>query len=72
MNTVNFSELIDLPIQVRIRLVSVLWDSIAEHPENIELTPAERQVLDQRMEAYLKNPTEGAPWSEVKKQLLSR
>ena len=72
MSTVNFSELMELPVQERIRLVSALWDSIAEHPESIELTVAERRELDRRMEAYLKNPSTGTPWPEVKAKLLSR
>jgi putative addiction module component (TIGR02574 family) len=72
MTAVNFSELMDLPVQERIRLVSALWDSIVEHPECVELTEAERQELDRRMDAYLKNPTEGTPWPEVKKKLLAR
>ncbi len=72
MNNINFSELAELPVQERIRLVEALWDTIAEHPESIELTPAERRELDRRMDAYLKNPSEGAPWSEVKSKLLAR
>ena len=72
MSNVNFSELVELPVQERIRLVSALWDSIAKHPECIVLTVAERRELDRRMEAYLKNPTEGTPWPEVKAKLLAR
>lgn len=72
MSGINFSELAELPIQERIRLVEALWDTIAEHPESIELTPAERRELDRRMEAYLKNPSEGTPWPEVKSKLLAR
>lgn len=72
MSNINFSELAELPIQERIRLVEALWDTIAEHPESIELTPAERRELDRRMEAYLKNPSEGTPWPEVKSKLLAR
>ncbi|MGH8119847.1 MAG: addiction module protein [Gammaproteobacteria bacterium] len=62
----------ELPVQERIRLVSALWDSIAEHPESIELTVAERRELDRRMEAYLKTPTAGTPWPEVKAKLFAR
>lgn len=72
MNNINFSELAELPVQERIRLVEALWDTITEHPESIKLTPAERRELDRRMEAYLKNPSEGVPWSEVKSKLLAR
>ncbi|MDZ7736641.1 MAG: addiction module protein [Gammaproteobacteria bacterium] len=72
MSSINFSELVELPVQERIRLVEALWDTIAEQPESIELTPAERRELDRRMEAYLKNPSEGTPWPEVKSGLLAR
>ena len=72
MSNINFSELAELPVQERIRLVEALWDTIAEHPESIELSSAERRELDRRMEAYLKNPSEDTPWPEVKSKLLAR
>lgn len=72
MSNINFSELAELPVQERIRLVEALWDTITEHPESIELSPAERRELNRRMEAYLKDPSEGTPWSEVKSKLLAR
>ncbi len=72
MSTVNFSELLDLPVDERLRLASALWDSIVDNPESLELTDSERKILDERMESYMKNPTEGKPWSEVKSELLAR
>jgi putative addiction module component (TIGR02574 family) len=72
MSTINFSELLELPVNERLRLVSALWDSISEHPELLKLTDAERKILDERMEAYMKNPTEGKTWSEIKAELLAR
>ncbi len=72
MKTANYSELLDLPVDERLRLVSTLWDSIAENPESLELTDLEKEILDKRMESYMKNPTEGKSWSEIKSELLSR
>ncbi len=72
MSTVNFSELLDLPVDERLRLASALWDSIVDNPDLLELTDSERKILDERMELYMKNPTEGKPWSEVKSELLAR
>ncbi len=72
MSTVNFSELLELPVDERIRLASALWDSIVDNPEILELTDSERKILDERMESYMKNPTEGKPWSEIKSELLAR
>lgn len=70
MSNINFSELLELPVSERLRLVSALWDSISENPESLELTDSERKILDERMEAYVKNPTEGKSWSEIKSELL--
>ena len=72
MSIINFSELLELPMNERLRLVSALWDSISDNPESLKLTDAERKILDERMEAYMKNPTEGKPWSEIKSELLAR
>jgi putative addiction module component (TIGR02574 family) len=33
------------------------------------LSPAQQQELDQRLENYKKNPTNGSSWEEVKKRL---
>lgn len=70
MSNINFSELLELPVSERLRLVSALWDSISENPESLELTDSERKILDERMEAYVKNPTVGKSWSEIKSKLL--
>jgi putative addiction module component (TIGR02574 family) len=72
MSAINFSELLELPVSERLRLVSALWDSISEDPDSLKLTDSERKLLDERMEAYMKNPTEGRPWSEIKSELFSR
>ena len=72
MSTINFSELLELPVSERLRLVSALWESISENPEALKLTDSERKILDERMEAYMKNPTVGKPWSEIKTELFSR
>ena len=72
MNAFNFSDLLELPVNERLRLVSALWDSISEEPDLLKLTDSERKLLDERMEAFMKNPTEGRPWSEIKADIFSR
>jgi len=72
MGAVNFNELLELPVNERLKLVSVLWDSISEDPDSLKLTEVEKKILDERMEAYMKNPTEGKSWSEIKSELLTR
>lgn len=69
MGMIPLSEVFALPVDERIRLVGAIWDSIAEHPESLPLTESERVELDRRMDAYLKDPSAGQPWVEVKARL---
>jgi putative addiction module component (TIGR02574 family) len=69
---VSAAETLKLPISERIQLVTEIWDSIAEFPDEIELTPATRKLLDKRLAAYRANPDLGSPWQEVKRRLISR
>jgi len=69
---VSAAETLDLPISERIQLVAEIWDSIAEFPEEIELTPATRILLAKRLASYRSNPDSGSPWREVKNRIISR
>jgi putative addiction module component (TIGR02574 family) len=69
--SVNLSELLELPLEERLKLVESIWDSIAEFPEALELTDAQKKELDRRLEAYESDPNAGIPWSELKAQLLA-
>ena len=68
---VNLTELLQLPVEERLRLVEALWDSIAEFPEALELSAAQKQELDRRLAAYERNPDAGVPWAELKQRLLA-
>jgi putative addiction module component (TIGR02574 family) len=61
-----------LSISERIRLVQEIWDSIAEHPEALELTDAQRAELDRRLAQHRKDPESAIPWEEVRRDLMSR
>ena len=39
MNQVSVAEILELPVQERIRLVELIWESIAAVPEAVEVTP---------------------------------
>ena len=69
---ISAAETLDLPISERIQLVAEIWDSIAEFPEKIELTPATRKLLAKRLAAYRANPDAGSPWQDVKSRISSR
>ena len=69
---ISAAETLDLPISERIQLVTEIWDSIAEFPEEIELTPSTRKLLAKRLAAHRANPDRGSPWQEVKHRITSR
>lgn len=70
MSAINLSEIVKLSVQERIRIVEAIWDSVAEHPEQIELLPWQAEELDRRFAAYQANPSEGIPWEEVKRRIF--
>lgn len=62
-------EALALSAEDRMILLEEIWDSIAAHPNAIELTDAQRHELDLRLEAYRANLQSGASWDEVKARL---
>ena len=66
------ADTLDLPISERIQLVTEIWESIAQCPDQIELTDATRQLIRERLAAHRANPAQGSPWEEVKGRILSR
>jgi putative addiction module component (TIGR02574 family) len=68
---VKLSELLELPVEERLKLVEALWESVAECPEALELTTAQKQELDRRLTAYERDPDAGVPWAELKQRLLA-
>lgn len=52
VHIMNMSALSDLSVEQRLHLVEELWDSIAADQGALELTDAQRQKLDQRLDAY--------------------
>ena len=68
---INLSELLELSVEERLKLVESIWESIAEFPEGLELSAAQKQELDRRLDAYEKDTEAGVPWPELKARLLA-
>jgi putative addiction module component (TIGR02574 family) len=60
----------NLSISDRIRLVEEIWDTIAEENEAFELTEAQKQELDRRLESISNNPGQGRTWGEIKAEFM--
>jgi putative addiction module component (TIGR02574 family) len=72
MKEFSLADVLKLSISERLRVMEAIWDSIAEVPEEVELTAAQRQELDRRLEAYARDPAAGSPWSEVRARIEGR
>ena len=72
MKKITATDTIVLSIPERIQLVEDIWDTIATEAEAIELTEDEKRIIDERLEAYHRNPDLGSPWEDVYKRILSR
>ncbi len=62
-------DILNLSIAECIELIGDLWDSLAESPEAVVLTEAQKAELDRRLEAYRKDLTAGAPWPVVRNRI---
>ena len=61
-----------LTVAERIQLVEELWDSIADAPEVLELSEAQKAELDRRLEAHRADPDSAIPWETLRQELLRR
>jgi putative addiction module component (TIGR02574 family) len=72
MKKITATDTLTLSIPERIQLVEDIWDTIATEAQSIELTEDEKRIIDERLEAYHRNPDLGSPWENVYKRILSR
>ena len=69
MSPAQIEEILNLSVEERIELVEAIWDSIAEHPESLPVTDAQRRELDRRLSEHLQDPSAARPWPEVRESL---
>ena len=62
----------DMSTEERLRLLEELWNSLSQRPENIPLTPEQREELDRRLDDLDRQGPVGIPWEEVLRQIRSR
>ncbi len=70
MRKTTVTDTLSLSIPERIVLVEDIWNSIAAKADAIELTNKEKQIIDQRIEAYHCNPNAVSPWNEVYQRIV--
>jgi putative addiction module component (TIGR02574 family) len=70
--TITLNQIVSLSIQDRIRLVQAILDSIAAEQGYLDLTDAQKQELDRRIDDYEANPDNVLTWEEVKASIKAR
>lgn len=71
--TTNIDDYKTLSVAERIQLVEDIWDSIAtEAPGLLQLSEAEKEELDRRVEAHRADPSTAIPWEQVREKLFQR
>lgn len=69
MKNISISDILQLPVQERIRLVELIWDSVAAVPEAVEISPELKAELEARLAEFEENPHAGFSWEQVKSRL---
>jgi len=72
MSSITVADTLELSIPERIQLVEEIWDTIAARAEAVELTGAEKKIIDERLEAHRRDPQAGATWKEVYRRITKK
>ena len=72
MKSIPVTELLELPVAERVRLVKFLWDSIAAVPETVVIPDDLRAELSSRFAEFEADPEAGSPWEEVRSRIMQR
>lgn len=69
MNNISIADILGLPVQERICLVELIWDSVAAVPEAVKISSALKFELEARFVEFEANPKAGYSWDQVKLRL---
>jgi putative addiction module component (TIGR02574 family) len=72
MSKFSVADVLELPVEERLKLIGDIWDTIADAPEALALTEEDKRLIDERLKARELNPNAGAPWQEVYARITSR
>jgi putative addiction module component (TIGR02574 family) len=65
-------EIDNLNVEERLELIESLWESLIVDPSNVPVTDAQKQLLDERLDAIDAGDDTGTPWEDVKARILKR
>ena len=56
MSNADVDEILKLPAGERLRLMELIWESLAAKPSDVPLSDAHRAVIDERIAEHERNP----------------
>ena len=65
MSDSDVAEILKLPVEERMRLAELIWESLAVEPAAVPLGDAHRAVIDERLADHERNPDDVATRNEV-------
>ena len=69
MTHISVADILALPVQERIHLVELIWESVAAFPQAIEVSPELKSDLAARLVDFERDPEAGYAWDQVKVKL---
>jgi len=65
MSNADVAKILKLPAEERLRLVELIWESLAAEPSDVPLSDAHRAVIDERIAEHERNPDDVVSRREV-------
>jgi len=65
MSNADVARILELPAEERLRLVEVIWESLAAKPSDVPLGNAHRAVIDERIAEHERRPDDVVSRDEV-------
>ena len=69
MNHISVADILELPVQERIQLVELIWESIAAFPQAVAVSQELKADLSARLVEFERDPEAGYAWDQIKAQL---
>jgi putative addiction module component (TIGR02574 family) len=65
MSDTEIAEILQLPVEERLRLVQLIWESVAAESSAVPLSDAQRAIIDERLAEHESNSDDVATRDEV-------
>ena len=69
MTQISVADILALPVQERIQLVELIWESVAAFPQAVKVSPELKSELAARLVDFESDPEAGYAWDQVKEKL---